>query len=183
MCECLVNIVQSSVSFLSQGTCHIFQHLQQSKRNTPSSLCMEDDEWVIGVERKAKDRHTNSQPHTHAAQTHSGHTQDRDVFTLGGGELPECDNNESEEDRCSQEDCYNDGCDGPWPQDPFFLVHGLGMCGVLIVVSEGLLRHILERVFGGDVVGWLSRHGVLVVPGCRSRVCDCLCVYKCYQEA
>lgn len=57
----------------------------------------------------------------------------------------------------------------------FLLVHGLGVRGVLVVEGEGLLRHVLERVFGGDVTGGLSGHGVLVVPGRRGRVCDRLC--------
>lgn len=45
----------------------------------------------------------------------------------------------------------------------FYLVHVLGVCGVLIVEGERLLRHFVERSFGADVAGRLSGHGVLVV--------------------
>lgn len=38
------------------------------------------------------------------------------MFALGGGELSECDDDEGQEDGGSQEDCYNDGCDGTGPQ-------------------------------------------------------------------
>lgn len=47
----------------------------------------------------------------------------------------------------------------------FIFVHGLGVCGVFVVKGEGLLRQVLEGLFGGDIIRWLSGHGVLVVPG------------------
>lgn len=50
-------------------------------------------------------------------------------------------------------------------------VQGVRVRGVLVV--EGLLRPAGEGVLGGEVTGGFSRHGVLVVPGCR--VCDRLC--------
>lgn len=50
------------------------------------------------------------------------------------------------------------------------IFHVRGVCGIFVVKGDGLLRHILERVFGGDVARWFSRYGVMVVSGCWGRV-------------
>lgn len=59
-------------------------------------------------------KHTHTDTHTLVKS---------DVFSLGGRELPERDDNESEEDRRSQEHCYNYGCDGPRPHSPCAHTH------------------------------------------------------------
>lgn len=82
-------------------------------------------------------RSANAKTVMHYKHTHMHTLIKIDVFSLGGGELPERDDNESEEDRCSQEDCYNYGCDGPRPHSPFLFIEDL--CGILIVKGEGQL--------------------------------------------
>lgn len=54
------------------------------------------------------DKHPHMHAHTHTTW---------DEYTLGSSELPERDDDEGKEDRRSQEDSYNNGSDGPRPQD------------------------------------------------------------------
>lgn len=115
-------------------------------------------------------KHTQS--HTHK---YSG------VFTLGGHELPECDDNKSEEDGSAQEDCYDYGCDGSGPQNSLILVQILRVRRFLKVEAEGQLGHVLGRVFGCNLDGWISRYGVLVVSA-QGRIIHCPCVYKIDQK-
>lgn len=114
-----------------------FSAKQKTRFTQRSSLELKD-----GTEKQQRNTGTQTvmvyqHTHTHAHTHIHTHTHKPYVFPLGGGELPECDDDESEEDRCSQEDCYNYGCDGPWPHGPFLFVENF--CGIIIVDGGGMV--------------------------------------------
>lgn len=69
------------------------------------------------MKQKAKEKRKHScRTITHTC-THQ-RTHRMGCIILGGSELPESDDDEGKEHGRSQEDGYNDGCDGPRPEDP-----------------------------------------------------------------